>query len=102
MNRCQYAAIYFSRGRNKFGLLVDVINLETGELFRGHCWIKKGKLFKTILSKKIIRFSAKEERYRKKSIERLSNVDVSRLIPQRQLVRISNIEVIGDYNGDKR
>lgn len=98
MNRCQYAAIYLRHNR-KYVFLRNIINLETGLLFRDHCWVKKFKLFEHIPIGSIIQFKAKQFPYKKMISETQNGMTIRVIKSQMQLIKLSNIEIVSSENG---
>lgn len=93
MNRQEFVARVGNRN-NKFVLLFDIINLETGELFRRHCWVRRKLLPKRIVYAKhaIIQFKAKIADYKKKIPS--ENLNGHCIVIQKQLVDLTNISIV--------
>lgn len=92
MNKQTYAA-RIGKIHKKYILLRQIINLETGELFRWHVWVNRKYFTDDILIRQaIIQFKAKESEYKTK--KKLDGLAGCRIVVQKQLVKISHIEVI--------
>ncbi len=95
MPRCQYAALLV-RKYKRYALLRNIVNLETGLLFRDHCWIEKFKLFKEIPTGNIIIFNAKEVPYKKRRLIKMRGLGAIEISWEKCLIKLSNIQIASE------